>query len=166
MKKFPLMMLAAALLLGAQTGSAQTAPQTSAGTGKSYGGVVIEAAAARGAAGSPISVTVHYQGLPASANTQVTYTTEGALKLSGPAQKMLAPDGRGTVQDAVVVQAASDGVYFLNVFAKTAAGTSVLSIPVTVGSATFKPRAAAAVSRASAPGGQRLIEMPAQETRY
>lgn len=163
MKKFSLisLMLAAALLAVTQAASAQTA---NAG-GKSYSGVQVQAAAASGAADSPISVRVSYTGLPASGNSQVTYTTEGALTLSGPAQKSPAPDSNGNWQDTVVVQAASDGAYFLNVFAATARGTSVISIPVTVGSATFKPRAAAAAT-VTASGGQRVIEMPAQETRH
>ncbi|WP_144144915.1 hypothetical protein [Paraburkholderia sp. BCC1884] len=156
------LMLAAALVFGAQASSAQTA----AITGKNYGGVNLHAVAARGAAGRPISVEVRYEGLPATGHTRVTYTTEGALKLSGPAQKTLTPDSKGADRDTVVVQAASDGTYFLNVFATTTSGTSVLSIPVTVGSAMFKPRAAAAGSAVSASGGQRVIEMPAQEIRH
>lgn len=168
MKKISLM-LAAVLLLGAQVSSAQTSlrasTQTAPVTGKSYGGVTVQAAAARGAAGSPISVDIRYAGLRASSATQVTYTTEGALKLVGPAQKSLTPDSKGASQDTVIVQAAADGAYFLNVFAKTATGTSVVSIPVTVGAAAYKPRAAAA-STVSTPGGQRVIEMPAQETRH
>ncbi|WP_322044940.1 hypothetical protein [Paraburkholderia sp. J67] len=158
--KMNLLVLAATLLIGAQVSCAQTP----ALTGKSYGGVVVQAAAARGAAGSPIGVTVRYTGLPAS-GANVTYATEGALKLAGADQKRLTPDGKGTVEDKVVVQAATDGAYFLNVFAATPSGTSVLSIPVTVGSTAYKPRAAAASTVPTA-GGQRVIEMPAQETRH
>ncbi|WP_322061454.1 hypothetical protein [Paraburkholderia sp. J63] len=174
MKKSSLVMFAAALLLGAQVSfagaPAQNASRSASGTAsaseqKSYSGVVIRADAARGAAGSPISVAVRYTGLPASGAAQVTYTTEGSLQLFGSAQKALTPDSKGTSQDTVVVQAASDGAYFLNVFVRTASGTNVVSVPVTVGNAAFKPRAAAAAT-VSAPGGQRVIEMPAQETRH
>ncbi|MFD1556910.1 hypothetical protein ACFSHT_14990 [Paraburkholderia silviterrae] len=174
MKTTSLMMLGAALLLGAQVSSAcaveKNASQNASGTSvsseqKNYSGVAIQATAARGAAGSPISVEVRYKGLPVSGAAEVTYTTEGALQLFGSAQKALTPDRKGASQDTVVVQAASDGAYFLNVFVSTVSGTSVVSIPVTVGTAAFKPRAAAA-STVSAPGGQRVIEMPAQETRH
>ncbi|MGC0155563.1 hypothetical protein ACPRNU_24145 [Chromobacterium vaccinii] len=155
-----LLMLAVVSLLGAQAAFAQA----SVSAAKNYGGIRVWASAARGSAGRPISVDVHYAGLSASGGAQVTYTTEGALTLSGPAQKTIAPNGKGGYDDTVVVQAASDGAYFLNVFATTAAGTSIISVPVTVGAAVYKPRSAAGV-RASAPGGQRVIEMPAQETR-
>lgn len=155
------LLLASACVFCAQGGSAQTA----AISGKNYGGVNIQAVPARGAAGSPIGVELRFAGLPATGNTQVTYTTEGALKLSGPAQQSVTPDSKGAYRDTVVVQAAADGAYFLNVFATTSAGTSVLSLPVTVGAATLKPRAAAAANAASALTGRRVIELPGQETR-
>lgn len=155
------LMFAGALMLGAQASSAQTATIT----GTNHGGVSVQSVAVHGGAGSPISVVVRYAGLSATGNAQVTYTTEGALKLNGPVQKPLTPDSKGAYQDTVVVQAAADGAYFLNVFATSAGRTSILSIPVTVGSATFKAKAPAAASAVSAAGGQRVIEMPAQETR-
>jgi hypothetical protein len=158
MKKISLM-FAAVLLLGAQISSAQT----NATGPKNYSGVRVWASAARGSAGSPISVDVHYARLPASGGAQVTYATEGALKLTSPAQKAITPDSKGGNEDTVIVEAASDGAYFLNVFATTAAGTSIISIPVTVGAAVYKPRAVAA--SVSTPSGQRVIEMPGQETR-
>ncbi|NLP65473.1 hypothetical protein [Paraburkholderia sacchari] len=174
MKKIIFMTLGIAWLLSAQGclagASAQSTPRNAsytahAGEQKSYSGVTIQASAARGAAGSPISVQINYTGLPVSGAGEVTYTTEGSLRLSGSAQKSLTPDSKGASQDTVVVQAASDGAYFLNVFVSTASGTTVVSIPVTVGNAAFKPVAAAA-STVSTPGGQRVIEMPAQETRH
>lgn len=160
MKKY-LLLLAVVLLLDTQTGFAQTSPSGA----KDYSGIRMWANPARGAAGQPIRIDVHYAGLPVSGDARVAYTTEGALQLVTPAQKPIMPDHRKAFDDAVIVQARADGAYFLNVFATTASGTSVISVPVTVGAAVHKPHAATSASSVSAPDGGRVIEMPAQETR-
>ncbi|WP_321800301.1 hypothetical protein [Caballeronia sp. J97] len=115
---------------------------------------------ARGAPGSPIGVEIDFTGLPKSAAASVSYATEGDLTLTSPARKQLTADGKGFAHDKVVVQAKSAGVYFLNVFASVNGMTKAVSIPVTVGQAQYKPRAAKSVGASDA---QQVIEMPAQE---
>lgn len=154
--KMKTLILSCALMLGASLAVAQPG----APAGKDYGHVRVQAAAAKGAVDSPVGVQIDYAGLPAS-GASVAYATEGGLTLQSPASKQLTADSRGAAQDTVVVRAASDGAYFLNVFVSANGATQAVSIPVTVGNATLKPRAAKAVST---PAGQSVIEMPAQQT--
>jgi hypothetical protein len=134
--------------------------QTSEPAGKSYGTVRVHPASpAQGAPGSAVNVQIDYTGLPVS-GASVTYTTEDSLTLGSTATKQLTPDSRGAAHDTVVVQAKSAGVYFLNVFATAKGVTQAVSIPVTIGNAMLKSRAASAVAR---PDGDTVIEMPAQQ---
>jgi hypothetical protein len=139
----------------------QASAQTGSSTGKDYGRVSVRAAIpAQGSPDSPVKVQLDFAGLPA-AGASITYTTEGGLTLTSAASKRLTPDSKGRSHDTVVVRAAAAGVYFLNVFASADGVTQAVSIPVTVGTAILKPRAASAVTT---PTGGRTIDMPAQQT--
>jgi hypothetical protein len=154
------LILGCALVLGAPFVSAQSHP-ASVMRGGDAGNLDIKAASpVQGAPGSAVNVRIDFTGMVKS-GVAVTYRTEGGLVLDGTAKKQLTPDAKGTTQDSVVVRAQYAGVYFLNVFAKSKGVTKVVSIPVTIGNASFKPRTASSVAT---PGGERVIEMPAQQT--
>jgi hypothetical protein len=158
--KFTNLILAAVLMLGGSLAVAQTNPASGA-FGRDPGALSIKATApAQGAPDTAVNVQLDYTGLP-QAGVAVKYRTEGALTILGSASRHMTPDGAGSAQDTVVVRAASAGVYFLNVFATIKGATKVVSVPVTIGSAVLKPRAASSVAT---PGGERVIEMPAQQT--
>jgi hypothetical protein len=155
MKLISLTLACAAIFSTAAVGA-----QTPEAAGKNYGTVRVHPASpARGAPGSAVNVQIDYTGLSAS-GASVTYATEDSLTLNSPASKQLTPDSGGVAHDTVIVQAKSSGVYFLNVFAKAKGVTQAISIPVTIGNAVLKPRAASATAR---PDGETVIEMPAQQ---
>ncbi|SAK44064.1 hypothetical protein AWB79_00768 [Caballeronia hypogeia] len=128
-----------------------------------YDSIRVSTSGAEGEPRKPIRVRIDFAGLPAS-GAAITYTTEGGLALESAAQTRLSADSRGSAQDTVTVQAGTAGVYFLNVFAHVPGGSKAASIPVTVGNAVYTPRPAPGKS-AVGTDGQRVLEMPAQETR-
>jgi hypothetical protein len=153
------LILACALVLAAPLVSAQSHPAGVMHGGDSGNLDMKAASPAQGAPGSPVNVRIEFTGM-AKSGVAVTYRTEGGLALDGVAKKQLTPDSKGTAQDTVVVRAQNAGAYFLNVFAKSKGVTKVVSIPVTIGNAMFKPRTASSVAT---PQGERVIEMPAQQ---
>ncbi|SAL44188.1 hypothetical protein AWB71_02335 [Caballeronia peredens] len=158
--KLTTIILSFILTLAASMASAQT-NASGAAFGGDPGSLAIKTVApAQGAPDSPVTVQIDYSGLSKS-GIAVTYRSEAPLTLVGAATRRLTPDSSGAYRDTVVVRAASAGVYFLNVFAKTRGVTKVVSIPVTIGNAMLKPRGASSVAT---PNGERVIEMPAQQT--
>jgi hypothetical protein len=153
------LIFACTVVFGSAAACAQT-PQTPSPAGKNSGNVrVVVAAPAHGAPGNAINVQIDYAGLPAS-GVSVTYVAEKELTLGSRATANLTPDKAGEAHDTVVVEAKTAGVYFVNVFATARGVTQAVSIPVTVGQAVLKPRAASAIAR---PDGETVIEMPAQQ---
>jgi hypothetical protein len=158
MKLTPLI-LCCSLTLGMPAMAQTTTADIS--VGKDYGSVSVNTAApARGSPGSAVNVPLVYAGLP-MAGAAVTYRTEGALMLVSAGSTQLKPDASGAARDTVTVKAASAGVYFLNVFAKTGNTTKAVSIPVSIGGASLKPSTRKSTAK---PNGDRVIEMPAQQT--
>ena len=156
--KLTSLMFGAALALCVQHALADTVSSF----GKSYSGVEVRApSSVRGAPDAPVEVRIDYVVPRFGGDIDVSYATEGSLTLKSPARRRLLADSNGISHDTVVMKAGSAGASFLNVFVKTGRGTNAVSIPVTVGSATLKPQASSSIAT---PNGQRVIEMPAQET--
>jgi hypothetical protein len=156
--KFTTLILGFAMMLGFQHASAEGVSSR----GKGYAGVEVRAPSfVPGTPGIPVEVQIDYMASRSSGAIEVAYATEGGLTLRTPARKQLNPDSNGVSHDRALVQANSPGAYFLNVFVKTRHGGEAISVPITIGSATLKPQAASSVVT---PNGQRVIEMPAQET--
>jgi hypothetical protein len=161
MKPIPLLLGCAAVFCVSMASAGTAASAATGVNGKAFSGAHVRPAKpVNGAPGAPVSVQLDYTGLP-KAGAAVTYMTEGGLTLGSAAQTQLTPDATGTAHDTVVVQAKSAGVYYLNVFTNADGVSNAVSIPVTVGSAVLKPRAAKATAT---PSGNSVIEMPAQQT--
>lgn len=156
--KLTSLMLGATLALCFQYASADTFSSFE----KGYTGVEVRApSSVRSAPDAPVEVRIDYVAPHFRGDVEVAYATEGGLTLKSPARRRLSPDSNGIAHDTVVMHAGSAGAWFLNVFVKTDRGSNAISVPVTVGSAMLKPQAASSVAT---PSGQRVIEMPAQET--
>jgi hypothetical protein len=109
----------------------------------------------------PTTVTVEFSGISAPDGAIASFSAEDPAVLTGVSTLPLKP--KQTQSTSVFVTAAEDGVYFLNVTTTQAGRSSVISIPVKVG--TGAPKLEKQGTAETTPSGERVISLPPTERR-
>lgn len=109
----------------------------------------------------PTRVVVEFDGISAPDGAIASFSAEDPAVLTGASTLTLNPGEMHST--TVLVTAAEDGVYFLNVTTMQAGRSSIVSIPVKVGAGT--PRLEKPGTVETTPSGERVISLPPTEPR-